>query len=750
MIILLTYLAGSSASVLESILVEREQVASSVPYEVELRPTSVIQFTLTSVATKQLENVQARFFEVLKETAATPLDMQYMQDCIERERRQVKFYAEGSGQYFNDPIINDFLFGERDGSTLRADLENLAQFDELEAWGELEWKHRLRTWMSDAHSVTVIGKPSADLAAKLKSDEKARIKARKDGLGAAGLEDLDKRLAAAKAQNEVQVPEELLDRFIVPGTDSIHFIGTATARSGTAREMGALDNEAQSLIDLDEDLPLFLHFEHIQSNFAYITLVLSTEVIPLSLRPLLPIYMDNFFSAPMSRDGQVISFDQVIKELEKDTVDYGMYPGREMGNSEAIIIKMEVEVEKYHAAIRWVENLIKCSIFDLDRIKATTVRLLADVPDSKRDGSKMVTATELMVSTAPSSISRASNTLVKALYLKRVKTLLEKDPQVILNQLAEINACLCQPSNTRILVTADIKKLERPVQSWKQYSGAEKANSPLKPLDTRLSRLSEIGRNPGNTAYIIPMPSLDSSFTLIISKGPSALDDPTLPALMVAASYLNAVEGPFWTAVRGTGLGYSTNLARHVDSGQIALDIYSSPDPYKAFVASKRVVQDLVSGTTPVDRFTMEGAVSSIVLGFANAEATRASAAQSSFVRQVIRGVPKDWPKIMLEKVRKVTVGEVKDVLRTIVLPIFEGETANLFVTCAPSMAEGLVKGFGELGFKPEVKPLTFFQDDYGLQADDGADEQGDEEEDEDEDMESEGSGDEEGNTDAE
>ncbi|KAK4697960.1 hypothetical protein P7C71_g191, partial [Lecanoromycetidae sp. Uapishka_2] len=742
--VLLTYLAGSSASVLERILVEQEQVASSVPYEVELRPTSVIQFSLTSVATEQLKTVQARFFEIIEETAAAPLDMQYMQDCIKRERRQVQFYAEASAQHFKDPIINDFLFGERDGSTLRAQLQDLKHHDELETWGDLEWKHRLSSWISDAYSVTVIGIPSADLAAKLKSEEEARIKARKESLGTAGLEDLQSRLAAAKAQNGIPVPGELLERFVIPDTDSIHFIGTTTARSGAAREMGVLYNEAQEIVDQDRDLPFFIHFEHIQSQFAFITLVLSTEVVPLPLRPLLPIYMDNFFSAPMSRNGRVVRFDQVIKELEKDTIEYGMDSGQEIGNSEAVIIKVQVEVGKYNAAIRWIKDLMGFSIFDPERITATTARLLADIPESKRDGSNMVTAVELMTGTAPASISRARNTLVKALYLKRVKSLLKTDPQSILKQLAEINTHLCQPSNIRILVTADIKQLQRPVQSWEQLLKGKEVDSPLKPLDTRLSRLSEAGRNPGNTAYIIPMPSIDSSFALIISKGPSSLEDPVLPALMVATSYLSAVEGPFWTAVRGTGLSYGTTIARHVDSGQIALDIYSSPDAFKAFVACKEVVEDLVSGKTLIDRFTFEGAISSIVLGFANGEATRASAAQSSFVRQVIRGVPKDWPSIVLEKVRKVTVEEVKDVLRAIVLPIFHGETANLFVTCAPSMEEGLVKGFGELGFKPEVRPLAFFQDDYGLQAGDGSDEPEDEDEDEDEieDEESEENGD--------
>ena len=78
--------------------------------------------------------------------------------------------------------------------------------------------------------------------------------------------------------------------------------------------------------------------------------------------------------------------------------------------------------------------------------------------------------------------------------------------------------------------------------------------------------------------------------------------------------------------------------------------------------------------------------------------------------------------------------------MKTMLLPIFEPETSNLFVTCAPAMEEvspdtiqadsistdktqNLVKGFSTMGYKPEVRTLTSFQDDYGLKTgDDEAD----------------------------
>lgn len=734
--VLLRYLAGSSASVLENILVEKEQIASGVFFECEYRPQVVIECTLTGVATEELEQVEARFHELLRETAAKPIDLDYMKDCVQREMRQIKFYAESSGGFFTEPVVRDFLFGKRDGSTLKADLENLDEYQTLGTWEDSQWRHWLRVWMSEAHHISVIGKPSASLPDKIESKEKTRIAARKEQLGIEGLEELSAKLAAAKAENEKEVPKDVLEQFEVPNISSIQFINTATARSGAARKIGALQNSAQQIIDKDSDLPVFIHFEHVQSNFVYLTLVLGTEAIPVSLRPLLTIYMENFFSTPMMRDGKTIGFEQVIMELERDTVGYSIDSGQAIGNPEVITVKMQVEVEKYQAAIHWLKDLMYSSIFDLHRVKSIMSRLLADIPDEKRDGEDMALAAELMVGTAPSSITRACNALVGAVYLKRVRSLLKKDPEAIVDQLKDINTALCQPDNWRILVVGNVEKLPHPVSSWNTLTANLDSSRSLKPLDTRLARLSERGRTPGNSAFVIPMPSLDSSFAIAVGKGPSSYNDPFLPALMVATAYLNNIEGPVSIATRGNGLAYTASFRHHVGSGQISLEIYRSPNAFAAFVAIKEVMRSFALGERVLDPLDLESTVSSVVLSFANAEATIASAAEISFVRQVMRGLPKDWPTSILERVRNVTAADFRDLMRDVLLPIFEGRTSNLFVTCAPIMENEISQGFRGIGFEAEVKPLDFFQDDYGLE---GEEEEGEDDDDEDEDEDEDG-----------
>ena len=690
----MTYLAGSSASVLENVLVEREQVASAVYYSLEYRPATVIQFTLSSVETKALANVEARFFEVLQETAARSLDMVYMKDCIARQRRQLKFYAETSGSFFTDSIIVDFLFGNRDGSTLR-DLESLKEYDILEAWDDVQWRDFLKAWISDAAHITILGQPSAKLSQQLKAEEKARVAAQKDGLGEKGLKELERRLAAAKGENDQEIPRDLLERFKIPDTKSIHFINTTSARSGHARKLGILHNPIQLLVDEDKsDLPLFIHFEHIPTSFARISLLLCTEAIPVHLRPLLSVYLENFFNSPVKRGNEVIEFEQIVMELEKDTVGYNIDSGSSVGNPELLRIHFQVETDKYNIAIRWIRELLMNGVFDVTRLKASTAKLLADIPDEKRSGGTMAYAAEVITHAATASIGRARGTLVKALYLKRVKRLLDSDPDMIVSQLEQVRNALCQFSNFRVLVIANLERLKGPVSAWELLGKDMDVQEPLRPMDDRLSRLSDAGKNLGNLAYIIPLPTIDSSFALSVAKGPESLNDPQIPALSVAISYLDAVEGPLWTAVRGTGLAYGTSFSRHVESGHISFDVYRSPDASKAFAAAKEVVESFVSRKTVIDTLALEGAISSIVLGFANGEATMVTAAQGSFIRQVVRGLPKDWNDVMLKRVRAVTVDEILNVMKDILLPAFIATTANIFVTCAPIMEEVSAESF--------------------------------------------------------
>ncbi|EGD96692.1 zinc metalloprotease [Trichophyton tonsurans CBS 112818] len=723
--VILLYLAGSSASILVHALVEEEQVTSAVTYDTEERPHTEITFTLSNVATEELEAVERRFFEILKNAMEREIDMKYMHNCIQHHQRIWKFATETSNTSFTEAVITDFLFGERDGSTLET-LGTLEEYKILEKWTDLEWRDYIKKWISNANHVSVLAIPSAKMATDVMEDEHKRIEERKAELGQEGLKSLADALEKAKRDHVEEPSTDLMSGFTIPGTDSIHFIQTATAKAGYALKSKTTDSDGP-------ELPLFVHFEGISSNFVQLILMISTEDVPHTLLPLLPLYTESFFSLPIKRGGEILSFERVVVDLEKDTVGYWM--SQTYNNPESLSISLQVEANKYQAAISWLKDLAWNSIFAVDRLRAVTSKLLADVPEERRDGEGMVEAIGIMTHLGEKSISRAYTALVKGRYLKRVQKVLATQPDEVVRQMEEVRKSLFRAENFRVLVIADVKKLTGPVTSWRTFIADLDTSKELKPVVNVAERLSDAGRHLGKHTYVVPMKSMDSSYAESSSKGICSHDDPKLPALMVAVAYLNMEEGPMWKALRGTGLAYYFYLRTSIDSGLIHFMIHQSPNAYKAFEAAKTTVEDYLSGNMEVDSTkVLECAVSTLINQFATEKQTYYEAAFDSFVKDTILNLRSDYNEALLKKIRAIDMGQVKEAIHDFILPLFTAGMTDLFVTCAPAPKEVIHKGFESAGFQPKVRSLRDFEDDYGLKFDNNGQEDSDIEEDDDDD----------------
>jgi Zn-dependent M16 (insulinase) family peptidase len=438
------------------------------------------------------------------------------------------------------------------------------------------------------------------------------------------------------------------------------------------------------LVDSGKESPLFIQFEHVPTNFVLLTVLLGNSEIPVKLRPLLSLFIDNFFNTPVMKDGAKIEYWDVVTELEKDTVGYSINGGSRIGDAEGIAIQFQIEPDKYAKVIQWIRALMFDSIFDEGRLQAALTKMLADIPEAKRSGSSMLYAVDAMIHLAPESVVKARNTLVKALYLRRLKKLLEKDPKAVISMLETLRKSLFTFNNFRVLVIADVQKLPAPVQAWDVFIEGLDTSKSLSPIVLQHQRLSDAGYNPGgNGAVIIPMPTVDSSFCLSSAKGPTSYTDPQLPALMVAVSYLDAVEGPLWSAVRGTGLAYGTGFSRDLDGGFMQFRVYRSPDAYKAFAASRAIIKSFIEGNSEFEDHALEGAISAIIVAMADEQPSMAAAAQVSFINSVIRGLGKDYNAELMKKVRQVTVEEIRKAMEDVLLPAFTPGKANVVCTCA-------------------------------------------------------------------
>ena len=732
------YLSGGPVALLDKTLIEEEQLASSITVSIKEKLDSLTMFLLADVEIGEMGNVANRFFRVLKEASQKPLDMEYLRDRLERSKRAVKWEKEYAPPAWIGYIADDHLFGDRNGSGLRK-LGSLAAYDAIGRWTEGDWLGFFEKWFVNAHAATTFAKPSQALSQKLEKDEEARVELQKEKFGDKGLLELAKKLEAAKEENDKQVPAELLRRYPIPPADSIKFIETVTAFAGLARKDDTSDNAIQRVIDNDDkDIPLFLQFEHVKSSFVSVCVAFNTHDIPVELRPLTALFAEVFYELPIHRDGHRIEFEQVVAELERDTVEYTETLTSEF-SAELLNTNIVVEPEKYASAIKWIESLLFDSIFDEQRLLSSLKKVIASLAQEKRDGEFVVKSMGLYSHTTRESTARSHNLFVRSLHLKEILRELQSDPQSLIAKLEQIRSAIVNSSSFRCFVVGDLEsgRIANPVSTWRAISSRlHKDGVALAPLNSGKSSRSEQAKTPGNLTQIMSLRSIDSSYLGLTSKGVLSYSDPRLPALTVAKSYLETIEGPLWAAVRGNGLAYGSNFVRSVEKGLYSYGVFSSPDAYKAFAASKQVVFDHAYGKVDIDDLWLEDAISNIITGVASEGATMLCAAYSSLMNQAIHGIEKDYSLEFAKKVQKVTKDEVVAAMKEFLVPLFEPETANVFIVCAPVMEGKVSKDFAQAGFAPEVKGWADYRDDYGLglsYLEDDAEEEDDEEDDSDE-----------------
>ena len=71
---------------------------------------------------------------------------------------------------------------------------------------------------------------------------------------------------------------------------------------------------------------------------------------------------------PVKRhSGEYLSHEQVINQLDNDTVGYGLGMGFLGSVSEMVSVSIKVETAQYEAAVAWLRDLIYGSEFSPDR-----------------------------------------------------------------------------------------------------------------------------------------------------------------------------------------------------------------------------------------------------------------------------------------------------------------------------------------------------------------------------------------------
>lgn len=297
----------------------------------------------------------------------------------------------------------------------------------------------------------------------------------------------------------------------------------------------------------------------------------------------------------------------------------------------------------------------------------------------------MKTAVMQMMHLTRHSASRAASVMSEAIYLKRIKAMLKTSPETVIERLQTLARHVLTSENLVILVVANVHEITQPTYTWKTFFAHLDDSTPMRSVDKLSDTLTDVCKTPGKSCHVVPM-ATSTSNAAAAAKSIDSLTSVDFPALYLAIAYMNATEGPLYTAIRGEGLAYGMYFEQDLESGLVVYHVYKSPDAAKAMSATRRLLQHKIDPSTQLSKSELENAVGQVVIKLAFEAQTMGAAARNSFKYQVIKGVDKDFTRSLLDKVRRVDETEVKRVIERYLLPCFDPARSNVVCTCGAVM----------------------------------------------------------------
>ncbi|KAH9982380.1 Metalloenzyme, LuxS/M16 peptidase-like protein [Lactifluus volemus] len=709
-----SYLTSSATAPLNKEFIEIESPLCTFIYvgEESRATLSDLMIYVGSVPTEHLNTFDVKLHESFRRIVREGIHVDRMSMVIDREERQFRSRLESDGgDLFSTTMIADFLYGRLDGSQIEEALDEIRLYNTLRTWSNTQWTSLIQKYFVDPKRVIVRGKPSAAVADRLEKEEKARIAKQKEALGPEGLAQKAKELEGAKAEHDRPIPTDILKSFPVPSVKTISWIPVQSIQQagiGRQSRTPSVENDVSRHVNTDgSPLPFFVQYDHVKSKFVSVSAYLSLANLPSHLRPYIQPYLSSFFSLPVNRQsGEHLSHEEVVDQLDDQTVSYEVGLGISARFSETLRITIRVEVAKYELAVAWLRDLLYGSKFTMERLQITVAQIQQALPGLKRDGSTVLSAVTNELLHAENCTTRASGVLIQSEFIRTLAEKIQDSPEEVIQAFEDIRRIITDPTGVRFSVTGNVLSVPKPRSVWKKYFGDALPEAPLSSVPMLSDTLSEVGRNPVRQAIVITLPTIESSFVNHVGKGIQGFNHPDYPALRVAAEVLSATESFLWRYIRGSGLAYGAYVGIDLEAGRVTFSLYRSSNSLEAFKQAAIVVRSLVDGSITLDETALDAAKSSIVYDVTKSVSTPGSAAMTSFMNQALKGVPQNQNIDLLEKFSEVGKDDVLRVLRQYFIPVFDASTSVVVSVTAPGKADEISEGLEQAGFVVERRAL--------------------------------------------
>uniref|UniRef100_A0A6G1SHK4 Uncharacterized protein C05D11.1 n=1 Tax=Aceria tosichella TaxID=561515 RepID=A0A6G1SHK4_9ACAR len=706
--IILDYLNSTAISPIQRDFVECDDpYCSSVSHNVIENSTSCFYFSFESVGKEYLDLVAGKLFRLLTDIqeGKESLDMERLQTVISRKKVRILSVAETSPHgIIMGPVIGHFLYGTGALKDRAQEIPILDKFAKCEADFWLALIGKYMTGPESRH-VCVVGEPSPELMKTMAEAEKQRLAEQKENLKDQ-LPSIADQLKKSIEQNERPAPTTMLSSVPVPSPDNIKFHPIERV-----------------VLDSKTNVPFRIQYDNIKTNFVTIHLVMNTsDGLTKKDRLYLPLLSEILLECPIERNGELIPYEKIVAELFSDTISNSAGIGLSssatysVGQISMIFgVQLQVEVEKYERAVKWFHELLFKTVLTSERIKTIATRLVSDISQYKRSGSKVVSSAMGALTYQSNSNQWATNFMRQQKFLKKLLKDIKDDPKAVQMNMTRIRDLLTSPNNLLVHIALnknkiDVNKLHEPWLEVIPKSVIESSPKEHIKFDQIVPCHELVDPVPKPKAAIVGVGSAESNYMQQLTKSISSLDHPDLAAIYVLIQYLTQLEGPLWRQIRGLGLSYHYSIHLSPSDGLIFFILYKSTQLVAAYNKTVEIVDRFLKGEEEFEDNLFESAKSSLIFEFIKREKSAAGKSMQSLVAY-LRNLDIDFNRELIKKVARVTKDDLRRVGPLYLKPLFEDPERRTVVCCHPTKMDEITKGMSTANCM--VEPLSLDKDSF-------------------------------------
>ncbi|VEN47404.1 unnamed protein product [Callosobruchus maculatus] len=440
--------------------------------------------------------------------------------------------------------------------------------------------------------------------------------------------------------------------------------------------------------------------------------LLDTSSVPSELRSYLPLMLESLLELPLERDGKIISHDEVVAQLNDDTVNsstsigigsHGMFTCGSFSNSATLVL--QVESSKYEKGLTWLRELLYKTVFTVERLKVIAMKMNNSVSQVKRCGRSVVAYVMKGLRYSEDSNVMKNGILQQNKFLTEIIENLDTEAggKEILEKMETLRKIITDPANFVLYLAGNLDYLKEPVEA---------INGILPDGVNALQKQQRLNVTPDYKLMkqdspldgcIVGMGCLESSFFFQTINSITDYTDPDLPALMLYLQYIIQAEGPMWKQIRGKGYSYNYRMSTKVHEGLLYLIYGKATNVVGAYKETKDIIQERLQ-SRQWDSTLLDSARSSIIFNIIDEEKTIGSVVSLSVI-SYFQGVDYQYNRRFLELTNKVTVEDLNRVGEKYIAPLFATNNVKTAVVADPAKIDEIASGFKKLDLNLTVYP---------------------------------------------